>query len=130
MRQVRVQGCLPTLAVLLVVAALGAVAFTAGLAVVLVTGASLLVLAAWRALRRLTGPRAPPGPSGGEQVQVESVAPGWLEREGGPVVEAGPRAPPIEGPDADGGGAHGAPGEAGRRPGPPGSGERAPRGRG
>jgi hypothetical protein len=92
MRQVRVQGCLPTLAVLLAIAALGVVAFTAGLAVVLVTAGLLLLLGAVRALRRLVGggpPRPPGGPGGG----VEAVPPGWMEQEGGPVVEAEPRAP-------------------------------------
>jgi len=103
MRQVRVQGCLPTLAVLVVIVALGAVAFTAGLAVVLVTAGLLLVLAAVRAVRRLLGGgpgrgapgQAPPG-------RVEAVPPGWMERDGGPIVEAGPRARPEEPPDRAG----------------------------
>jgi hypothetical protein len=105
MRQVRVQGCLPTLAVLLVIAALGAVAVTAGLAVVVVTAGLLLVLAVVRAVRRLLGadphatPGGPDGPAGG----VEAIPPGWMAREDGPVVEAGPReaAPPGDGADGD-----------------------------
>ncbi|MCM2333962.1 MAG: hypothetical protein NDI82_08425 [Anaeromyxobacteraceae bacterium] len=103
MRQVRVQGCLPTLAVLLVIAALGAVAFTAGLAVVLVTTGLLLVLWVVRAVRRLLG-GAPVahGPGGGRPSGVEAVPPGWMAQEGGPVVEAGPRAPePPAGPEGD-----------------------------
>jgi hypothetical protein len=97
MRQVRVQGCLPTLAVLLVIAALGVVAFTAGLAVVLVTAGLLLALAVARALRRLLGggPAAPGGGPGG--AGLEAVPPGWMDREGGPVVEAAPRDPPAPG---------------------------------
>jgi hypothetical protein len=125
MRQVRVQGCLPTLAVLVVIAALGAVAFTAGLAVVVVTAALLLALALVRGLRRLAGAGAPPPRPGQGRVVVESVAPGWLDREGGPVVEAGPREaagpagePPREGP------AERLP------PGPGGAGEREPPARG
>jgi len=103
MRQVRVQGCLPTLAVLLVVAALGVVAFTAGLAVVLATGGLLLVLGVARAVRHLLGGgqagRAGGAP-GGQPGGVEAVPPGWMDREGGPIVEAGPRdpAPPEEEP--------------------------------
>lgn len=98
MRHVRVQGCLPTLAVLVVVAALGALAVTAGLAVVLATAGLLLVAALVRAVRRLLGRSPPPPgrPGGG----VEAVPPGWMDREGGPVVDAGPRdggEPPREG---------------------------------
>lgn len=97
MRQVRVQGCLPTLAVLVVIVALGAVAVTAGLAVVLVTAGLLLVLAAVRAVRRLAGGGPGRGPAGREPPgQVEAVPPGWMERDGGPIVEAGPR--PAEPP--------------------------------
>jgi hypothetical protein len=88
MRQVRVQGCLPTLLVLAVIVALGAVAFTAGLAVLAGTAALLVVLTVARALRRLSG-RAPAGPP-----RVEAVPPGWMSREEGPIVEAGPRDPP------------------------------------
>lgn len=105
MRQVRVQGCLPTLAVLLVVAALGVVAFTAGLAVVLATAGLLLVLAAVRAVRRLlgVGPAGRPGgPPGGGPGGVEAVPPGWMNHDGGPIVEAGPRDPaPPEGEAGD-----------------------------
>jgi hypothetical protein len=91
MRQVRVQGCLPSLAVLLVIAALGAVAFTAGLAVVLVTAGLLALVTVGRAIRRLfsAGPPAGGGPGAG----VEAVPPGWLERGDGLVVEAEPRGP-------------------------------------
>jgi hypothetical protein len=96
MRQVRVQGCLPTLAVLLVIAALGAVAFTAGLAVVLVTAGLLLAVGVARALRRLLG-AAPPRP-GRAPGGVEAVPPGWMDHQDGPIVEAGPRDPtPPEG---------------------------------
>lgn len=91
MRQVRVQGCLPTLAVLLVVAALGVLAFTAGLAVVVITAGALLLMGAARAVRRLLG--GPPAPPGGPGGGVEAVPPGFLDREGGPIVEAGPRDP-------------------------------------
>jgi len=100
MRQVRVQGCLPTLAVLLAVAALGAVAFTAGLAVVLVTAGLLVVLAVVRAVRRLLG-GGPPAPPGWRQgaAGVEAVPPGWMEREGGPVVDAAPRDPGPSSPE-------------------------------
>ncbi|MBK9516090.1 MAG: hypothetical protein IPO09_01830 [Anaeromyxobacter sp.] len=108
MRQVRVQGCLPTLAVLLLVAALAAVAFTAGLAVVLATAGFLVVLAVVRAVRRLMGGQPGPGRGGGPQAGraadqvVEALPPGWIEREpGGPVVEAGPRQP-ADGPERDG----------------------------
>jgi len=100
MRQVRIQGCLPTLAVLLVVAALGAVAFTAGLAVVLVTAGLLLLLAAIRAVRRLLGV-GPPASPGGTAGGVEAVPPGWLDHEEGPIVEAGPRDPTPPGGDAE-----------------------------
>ncbi len=99
MRQVRVQGCLPTLAVLVILAALAALAVTAGLAVVLFTAGLLAVLAVIGFVRRLFGaaPMAH-GPGGGRAGQggpggVEAVPPGWMEREGGPVVEAGPRDP-------------------------------------
>lgn len=119
MRQVRVQGCLPTLAVLLVIAALGALAVTAGLAVVLVTAGLLLVLGVGRALRRLLGggpPEAPgAGGPGGAAGRVEAVPPGWMDREAGPIVEAGPRDP---GP-SPGGGGEGGPIEAGERDLPP-----------
>jgi hypothetical protein len=101
MRQVRVQGCLPSLAVLLVIAVLGAVAFTAGLAVVLVTAGLLGLLAVVRAVRRLLG--AGPPANGGPGVGVEAVPPGWVEREGGPVVEAGPRGPAEPEPGPEGG---------------------------
>jgi hypothetical protein len=116
MRQVRVQGCLPTLAVLLVIAALGAVAVTAGLAVVVVTAGLLLVLAVVRALRRILGggpPSRASGP-GGPAGRVEAIPPGWMDREGGPIVEAGLRdaAPPRER-------AEGEPIEAGERELPP-----------
>lgn len=100
MRQVRVQGCLPTLAVLLVIAALGAVALTAGLAVVLVTAGLLAALAVARAARRLLGGGPPVAPGGGAgRSGFEAVPPGWLDREAGPVVEAGPRDPPRQGPE-------------------------------
>lgn len=103
MRQVRVQGCLPTLAVLLVVAALGAVAFTAGLAVVLVTAGLLLAAGAARALRRLLRRAPAGGPEPATRAgEVEAVPPGWMDRQAGPVVDAGPRDPtPPEG-DAEG----------------------------
>jgi hypothetical protein len=87
MRQVRVQGCLPTLLVLAVMVALGAVAVTAGLAVLAGTAAMLVVLTVARALRRLSG-RAPVTPP-----RIEAVPPGWISREDGPIVEAGPRGP-------------------------------------
>ena len=117
MRQVRVQGCLPTLAVLVVVAALGAAAFTAGLAVVAITGALLVVAALVRGLRRLLG-GAPVahGPGGGRPGRVEAVPPGWMEREGGPVVEAAPRGTAAA-PDEPG--APGEPFRAGERDLPP-----------
>lgn len=104
MRQVRVQGCLPTLAALVVIVALGAVAFTAGLAVVLATAGLLLVLAAVRAVRRLLGRGPGPGAPGREPPgRVEAVPPGWMERDGGPIVEAAPRGPPPgEPPDRAG----------------------------
>jgi hypothetical protein len=101
MRQVRVQGCLPSLAVLLVIAALGAVAFTAGLAVVVVTAGLLALVAVVRAIRRLFGAGPPAG--GGPGAGVEAVPPGWLEQEGGPVVEAGPRGPAGPEPGPGGG---------------------------
>jgi hypothetical protein len=116
MRQVRVQGCLPTLAVLLVIAALGAVAVTAGLAVVVATAGLLLVLAVVRAVRRALGAErvAPPGGPGGPEGRVEAIPPGWMDREGGPIVEAGPRdAAPT------GGGAAEDPVRAGERDLPP-----------
>lgn len=101
MRQVRVQGCLPTLAVLLVIAGLGVLAFTAGLAVVLATGGLLLVLAVVRAVRRLLGV-GPAGPPGGGPGGVEAIPPGWMDHDGGPIVEAGPRDPvPPEGEAGD-----------------------------
>jgi hypothetical protein len=89
MRQVRVQGCLPTLVVLVVLVALGAVAVTAGLAVVAGTAALLLLLTAARLVRRLLG-REPAPP---ERPVVEVVPPGWMSHEGGPVVDAAPREP-------------------------------------
>jgi hypothetical protein len=113
MRQVRVQGCLPTLAVLLVIGALAAVAVTAGLAVVVATAGLLLLLAVARAVRRVLG-QGPPAPPRGEGPGVEAVPPGWMEREGGPIVEAGPREAPAPGDAADG-----APVQAGERDLPP-----------
>lgn len=111
MRQVRVQGCLPTLAVLVVLAGLVAVAVTAGLAVVLFTAGLLLVLAVVGFVRRLFG-GAPVahGPGGGRPGAagpggVEAVPPGWMEHEGGPVVEAGPRDPARDRVDPAGDGA-------------------------
>ncbi len=106
MRQVRVQGCLPTLVVLLVIAALGAVAVTAGLAVVLVTAGVLVLVAAGRSVRRLLGARPSVRGGGGPGAGVEAVPPGWMDREGGPIVEAGPRdraGPGGPGPEEEGG---------------------------
>jgi len=116
MRQVRVQGCLPTLAVLLVIAALGVVAFTAGLAVVVVTAGLLLLLGVARSLRRLLGGGPPDRRSGpgGPAGRVEAIPPGWMDHEGGPIVEAGPKDPA---PPADG--AEGGPNGAGERDLPP-----------
>ncbi len=104
MRQVRVQGCLPTLVALVVIVALGAVAVTAGLAVVLATAGLLLVLAAVRAVRRVLGGGVGPGAPGHDAPgRVEAVPPGWMERDGGPIVEAGARgAPAGEPPDRAG----------------------------
>jgi hypothetical protein len=112
MRRVRIQGCLPSLLVLLAVAALTVVAFTAGLAVMLVTAGVLVLLALVRTGRRLLG-LGPPTSEGGRAAPaarsagarsggpgVEAVPPGWMEREAGPVVEAGPR-DPQGGPGAE-----------------------------
>ena len=137
MRMVRVQGCLPTLAVLLVLGLLAGVAFTAGVAVLLATAGFLVLLAVINTVRRLLGrpPAGPfggraPGPFGGpfgrgpagparDQV-VEALPPDWIHREpGGPVVEAGPRdpgGPTGAGQDPDAGGP---PGGAGERNLPP-----------
>jgi hypothetical protein len=121
-RQVRVQGCLPTLLVLLLLVGLGALAVTFGLALAAVTLG--LVLLAWvvRFARALLGgaggPGGPgpggPGPSRPASGHVESLPPGWAATEaGGPVVEAGS-------PDAGAAGA----GEAEDRAPPTGDGER------
>lgn len=101
MRQVRVQGCLPTLAVLLLIVLLGAVAATAGLAVLVVTAGVVFGLAVMRAVRRALGGGPPPGPPGAPG-GVQEVPPGWMDREEGPIVEAGPREPPGEHPDPSG----------------------------
>jgi hypothetical protein len=87
MRQVRVQGCLPTLVVFAAIVALGALAFTAGLAVMAGTAVFLVLLAAVRLVRRILG-GAPPSP---RPPVVEVVPPGWMSQEDGQVVDAGPR---------------------------------------
>ena len=110
MRQVRVQGCLPTLVVLVVLGALVALAVTAGLAVMLFTAGLFLVLAVIGFVRRLFGgapvAHGPGGgrPGGAGPGGVEAVPPGWMEREGGPVVEAGARDPARDGADPIGDG--------------------------
>ena len=97
MRQVRVQGCLPTLVVLAAVVALGVVAFTAGLAVMAGTALLLLLLAVTRAVRRLLGRAAPGAVPGADRPEVEVVPPGWASQQDGQVVDAEPREPPASG---------------------------------
>jgi hypothetical protein len=114
MRQVRVQGCLPTLLVLLALVALGVIAATAGLLVVAGTAALLVALGVVRSVRRALGG---PGPRPPERPVVEVVPPGWLSSEEGPIVEAGARQP--EASSDPGGGAAG-PDGVGERTLPPG----------
>jgi hypothetical protein len=110
MRQIRVQGCLPTLLALAAIALLGVLAFTAGLAVMAGTAVLLVLLAVGRAARRLLGgPTPPPRPPG-----VEVVPPGWMSQEDGRVVDAAPRG---TGPDGDPG--DGSPAGEGERTLPP-----------
>jgi hypothetical protein len=99
MRRLQIQGCLPTLLVLVILIGLGVLAVTFGLAIAAVTLG--LVLLAWvvRLFRVLLGGGAPQPPSGPPSGHFEAVPPGWLEREpGGPVVEAGK---PDERPTGD-----------------------------
>jgi hypothetical protein len=110
MRQVRIQGCLPALLVLVLLGALAVLAVTAGLAVVAVTAGGLVVLGVVRGVRRLMGlERRPTVAAPG----AEPVPPGWLDEGGGPVVEAGPK-------DGPGGSSPDAPDRSSERTLPPG----------
>ena len=113
MRRLQVQGCLPTLLVLVALVALGALAVTFGLAIAAITLGLIVVAWAVRLVRALLGGGggrggrvggAPGGRVGPRAGEVEAVPPGWLMREpGGPVVEAEPRGGPgAERPTKDG----------------------------
>jgi len=100
MRTVRVNGCLPTLAVLLGVLALGLVVAAFGTVVLAVTAGAALLFGAVRLVQRLLGlpvrasaPRRPGAAGDGGAArgrpEVEVLPPGWIERDAtGPVVDA------------------------------------------
>jgi hypothetical protein len=104
MKTVRVHGCLPTLAVLLGVLALGAVAVFFGGVVLAATAGAALLFGAARLVRRLLGLPAGaaasrrPGEGGPGRVrpEVEVLPPGWAEQDAtGPVIDVPAR--PAEG---------------------------------
>jgi len=103
MKTVRVQGCLPTLAVLLSVLAVGlVVAFLGTVGLAIGAGAAIL-FAAMRLARRLLGlggatrPVRGAGDSGAAPGTVEVLPPGWVEGEAtGPIVDVPAR--PAGGP--------------------------------
>jgi len=89
-RQVRVQGCLPTLLFLAILAGLLALAVSFGLAIGLVSAGLVLLAGLVKAVRALL--RGSGGPEGARpgRPAVEVLPPGWAEQQpGGPVVEAG-----------------------------------------
>jgi hypothetical protein len=97
MSQLQVRGCLPVLVTLTLVGAGVALVIFASFAVVLPVAAALLVLGLARALwYRLTGrplPTAPP-PRG--------FTTGDFSDDEGPVVDALPRSPSLEGGEGEG----------------------------
>ena len=88
MRRVQLQGCLPTLLFLVILAGILALAVSFGLAIGLVTSALVLLAGLVKAVRGLLRRRGLLGARPGRP-DVETLPPGWAEQEpGGPVVEA------------------------------------------
>ncbi len=101
MRQVQVRGCLPAIALLLVLGGLVALVISASLAVAIPVAAALLVIGLARSLwYRLSGRRPPP--VAGATFRTIRIDPGGTREPAGgegPIVDALPRPRPPPGPD-------------------------------